>query len=64
MTKKPLWTLGIISDVNGEYGFETLPLYGDDLKIYPGIAKNGYIRLLEVNNKTNQVEMRLEKINY
>ncbi|KOS06136.1 hypothetical protein AM493_08900 [Flavobacterium akiainvivens] len=64
MAKKPLWTLGIISDVSGEYGFETLPLYGEDLKIYPGLAKNGYIRLLEVNQKTGQAEMRLEKVNY
>jgi len=64
VSKKPLWTLGIISNVSGEYGFETLPLYGDDLKIYPGLAKNGYIRLLEVNQKTGQAEMRLEKINY
>jgi len=64
MAKKPLWTMGFVSNVGGEYGFETLPLYGDDLKIYPGLAKNGYIRLLEVNLKTNQAEMRLEKINY
>lgn len=64
MAKKPLWTLGIVSNVSGEFGFETLPLYGDDLKIYPGLAKNGYIRLLEVNQKTGQAEMRLEKVNY
>jgi hypothetical protein len=64
MTKKPLWTLGIASNVDAQYGFETLPLYGDDLKIYPGLAKNGYLRLLEVNQKTGQAEMRLEKINY
>ena len=64
VAKKPLWTLGMISNVGGDYGFEALPLYGDDLKIYPGLAKNGYIRLLEVNQKTNQAEMRLEKINY
>ncbi len=63
VARKPLWTLGIISNIGGEYGFETLPLYGDDVKIYPGLAKNGYIRLLEVNQKTNQAEMRLEKIN-
>ena len=64
IAKKPLWTLGIVSCVAGEYGFETLPLYGDNIKIYPGLAKNGYIRLLEVNEKTKQGEMRLEKINY
>lgn len=64
VAKKPLWTLGIVSSVNNELGFEELPLYGNDLKIYPGLAKNGYIRLLEVNQKTNQAEMRLEKINY
>ena len=64
MIKKPLWTLGIISNVGGEYNFETLPLYGEDLKIYPSMAKNGYIKLLEVNTKTYQAEMRLEKINY
>ena len=64
VAKKPLSTLGIISNVDGEYSYETLPLYGNDLKIYPGLAKNGYIRLLEVNQKTNQAEMRLEKINY
>lgn len=64
VAKKPLWTLGIIANVDGEYSFETLPLYGDNLKIYPGLAKNGYIKLLEVNLKTYQAEMRLERINY
>ncbi len=64
LAKKPLWTLGIITCVAGEYGFETLPLYGDGIKIYPGLAKNGYIRLLELNENTKQAEMRLEKINY
>ena len=64
MAKKPLWTLGIVSNAGGEYGFEKFPLYGDDVKIYPALAKNGYIRLLELNYKTHQAEMRLEKINY
>lgn len=64
MAKKPLWTLGFVSNIDGEYSFDTLPLYGDDSKIYPGLAKNGYIRLLEVNQKTNQAEMRIEKINF
>lgn len=64
VTKKPLWTLGIISNVDGQYSEEKLPLYGDDVKIYPSLAKNGYVRLLEVNEKTEEAEMRLEKINY
>lgn len=64
VAKKPLWTLGMISSIGGEYGFESFPLYGNDVKIYPGLAKNGYIRLLEVNQKTGRAEMRLEKINY
>lgn len=64
VAKNPLWKLGIVSNVDGEYGFETLQLYGEDLKIYPGLAKNGYIRLLEVNQKTYEGDLRLEKINY
>lgn len=60
--KNPEWVLGIITYVDGEFNYDKLKLTSKDSKIIPGKAKNGYIRLLEFDDKN--VEIRLEKINY
>lgn len=60
--KNPEWILGIITYVNGEFNYDKLELTKKDSKIIPGKAKNGYMRLLEIED--NNVELRLEKINY
>jgi hypothetical protein len=60
--KNPEWVLGVITYVDGEFNYDKLKLTNKGTQIYPGRAKNGYIRLLEVSEK--ETEIRLEKINY
>lgn len=60
--KNPEWVLGIITYVDGEFNYDKLQLSSKDSQIIPGKAKNGYIRLLEIEEK--EIELRLEKINY
>lgn len=57
-------SLGVVTYIDGEYGFEALKLYKDKTRIYTYPAKNGYILLNEVNTETKEVEIRLERINY
>lgn len=61
--KNPEWVLGIITYVDGEFNYDRLELTKKDSEIIPGIAKNGYIRLLEIE-ENGDTEIRLEKINY
>lgn len=60
--KNPEWILGMVTYVDGEFNYDKLQLSKKDSRIIPGKAKNGYIRLLEVEG--NNAELRLEKINY
>lgn len=60
--KNPNWVFGIITYVDGKFEYDKLQLTSKGSQIYPGKAKNGYIRLLEVSE--NDSELRLEKINY
>uniref|UniRef100_UPI00404ADC82 DUF6770 family protein n=1 Tax=Flavobacterium sp. TaxID=239 RepID=UPI00404ADC82 len=58
----PNWILGIITYVDGEFNYDKIQLTNKDSQIIPGLAKNGYIRLMEISQ--DDVELRLEKINY
>ncbi|WP_291115012.1 DUF6770 family protein [Flavobacterium sp. UBA6135] len=60
--KKPDYKLGIVTYIDGKFENEKISLKTSDGQIYPMKAKNGYIMLREVSN--NDVEFRLEKINY
>lgn len=64
--KNPKWILGVITYVDGTFGFQKVPLTTERGQIYPIRAKNGYILLKELPNKDsdNDPELRLEKINY
>nr|WP_317632215.1 DUF6770 family protein [uncultured Flavobacterium sp.] len=61
--KKNVHKLVITTYLNNQFSQEKLPLSDKDSKIYPSLAKNGYILLLEHDKKGNAVEQRLEKIN-
>lgn len=56
------YSLGIITYVDEEFEVTRLPLKKEGSKIYPGIAKNGYIRIIEETK--DSYEIRLEKVNY
>jgi hypothetical protein len=60
--KNPNWVLGIVTYVDGEFNYDKIQLTNKDSQIIPGLAKNGYVKLMEVSEK--EVEVRLEKINY
>lgn len=60
--KNPNWVLGIITYVDGEFNYDKIQLTNKDSQIIPGLAKNGYVKLMEVSEK--EVDVRLEKINY
>lgn len=60
--KNPSWVLGIITFVDGEFNYDKLQLTKKASQIIPGKAKKGYVRLIEVGS--DDVEMRLEKVNY
>ncbi len=64
--KDPKWILGAITYIDGVFDFQKVPLTTKNGRIYPIKAKNGYVLLKEVSNdeKNNDSEIRLEKINY
>ena len=64
--RDPKWILGVITYVDGVFDFQKVPLTTKNGRIYPIKAKNGYILLREVSNdeKNNDSEIRLERINY
>ena len=61
-TRNPKWILGVITQVDGKYNYEKIPMTTDKGQIYPVKGKNGYILLREVSDKKSTI--RLEKINY
>ncbi len=61
-TRNPKWILGVITQVDGNYNYEKIPMTTEKGQIYPVKAKNGYILLREVADKKSTI--RLEKINY
>ena len=61
-TRNPKWILGVITQVDGKYSYEKIPMTTEKGQIYPVKAKNGYILLREVSDKKSTI--RLEKINY
>lgn len=61
-TRNPKWILGVITQVDGKYSYEKIPMTTENGQIYPVKAKNGYILLREVADKKSTI--RLEKINY
>lgn len=64
--RDPKWILGVITYIDGVFEFQKVPLTTKNGRIYPIKAKNGYILLREVSNdeKNNDSEIRLERINY
>ena len=61
-TRNPKWILGVITQVDGKYNYEKIPMTTENGQIYPVKAKNGYILLREEADKKSTI--RLEKINY
>ncbi len=59
----PLWYLGIITYVNGNFHYDELKLTKEKVQIVPARAKNGSI-LLQVIHENGDVQMRLEQIYY
>lgn len=64
--RDPKWILGVVTYIDGVFDFQKVPLTTKNGRIYPIKAKNGYILLREVSNdeKNNDSEIRLERINY
>uniref|UniRef100_UPI004048FD7C DUF6770 family protein n=1 Tax=Flavobacterium sp. TaxID=239 RepID=UPI004048FD7C len=60
--KNPNWILGIITYVDGEFNYDKIQLTNINSQIIPGMAKNGYVKLMEISEK--EIEVRLEKVNY
>ncbi|GAA4760011.1 MULTISPECIES: DUF6770 family protein [Flavobacterium] len=58
------WFLGVITYVDGKYGFDKVSLKTSDGKIHPVLAKKGYVMLVEEKTDSKESEIRLEKINY
>src|SRR5699024_8315924 len=52
-------SLGIVTYVEGAFEASEIKLKTDKSEIFPGRAKNGYIRILEV--KDDEYEIRLER---
>ena len=61
-TRSPKWILGVITQVDGQFNYEKIPMTTDNGQIYPVKAKNGYILLREETDRKST--LRLEKVNY
>lgn len=61
--RKPDWSLGIVTYVDGAYNYDKLQLTKEDGMVLPFKAKNGFILLSEFSESGNN-ELRLERINY
>lgn len=55
-------SLGIVTYVEGAFESSKIKLKTGKSELFPGRAKNGYIRMLEVED--DEYEIRLERINY
>lgn len=58
----PQWVLGIITYADGEFNYDKLTLTTEKGVIIPAKAKKGHILLFE--SEDDDVELRLEKVNY